>query len=88
MLGVRIILCICFVVGAVFGTICRDGSFCPGRSTCCLTPSGVGCCPYENAVCCGDGFHCCPYGFICGPGTCYRQQDNLAWPLIELQNIS
>jgi hypothetical protein len=54
-------------------TICKDGSYCPGYSTCCLTPHGVGCCPYQNAVCCGDGRICCPYGYVCGYQTCYRQ---------------
>lgn len=62
-------------------TICRDGSYCPGFSTCCLTPSGVGCCPYQNAVCCGDGYHCCPMGFICGRGTCYRDKNLFENPI-------
>ena len=62
------------IIKLSYSTICRDGSICPGLSTCCLTPRGVGCCPYQNAVCCGDGIHCCPYGFICGPGTCYRSE--------------
>jgi hypothetical protein len=68
------LLKICLIT-YINNTICRDGSYCPGVSTCCLTPSGVGCCPYHNAVCCGDGYHCCPMGFICGSGTCYKDKN-------------
>jgi len=53
------------IIGSVFSTVCRDGSTCPGTTTCCLTPTGVGCCPYENASCCADGLHCCPSGYRC-----------------------
>lgn len=55
------------IIGTVFSTVCKDGpgSTCPGTTTCCLTNSGVGCCPYENASCCGDGLHCCPSGYMC-----------------------
>jgi hypothetical protein len=74
------ILAIC-LLNYINSTICRDGSYCPGLSTCCLTPTGVGCCPYQNAVCCGDGYHCCPYGFICGPGTCYREKNLFEKPI-------
>lgn len=57
-----------------FSTTCRDGSTCPNAFTCCSTPEGVGCCPYENGNCCADKFHCCPNGFVCdNPGArCYR----------------
>lgn len=69
MLKVFLLSC---MIGLAFSTTCRDGSFCPGFSTCCLTPRGVGCCPYQNANCCGDGLHCCPYGFQCNStGGCY-----------------
>ena len=64
-------------------TICRDGSYCPGVTTCCLTPYGVGCCPYQNAVCCGDGDHCCPHGYQCGRGTCYREDSNGALEFLD-----
>ena len=37
--------------------------------TCCpsgFSPSGVGCCPFKNAVCCpGSQFACCPEGSTC-----------------------
>jgi len=55
--------------------ICPDKKFvCPGQSTCCelTTPGVYGCCPYENAVCCGDHEHCCPYGYTCGEDGCER----------------
>lgn len=75
----KIALIFCILVTLLtfsFSTLCRDGSYCPGLQTCCLTPSGVGCCPYENAVCCGDGIHCCPWGYQCGHGTCFRTSPN------------
>ena len=50
---------------------CKDGSNCPGSQTCCLTTRGVGCCPYADAICCGDGQHCCPNGYVCGNNACY-----------------
>jgi hypothetical protein len=70
-------------------TLCRDGSYCPVVSTCCLTPHGVGCCPYQNAVCCGDGLHCCPYGFQCSATSCFRKDSFIDMPndftLIDLE---
>jgi hypothetical protein len=60
------------LIGLSLSTVCRDGSNCPGTTTCCLTPSGVGCCPYENAECCGDGLHCCPQGYKCFNGGCNK----------------
>lgn len=46
---------------------CPDNSSaCPDGATCCQLPSGrYGCCPLQNAVCCGDGWHCCPQGTAC-----------------------
>ena len=43
---------------------------CPSAAaTCCASgfnPSGVGCCPFANAVCCpGSSFACCPSGTTC-----------------------
>lgn len=44
---------------------------CPSASgTCCQMqwapgPGHWGCCPYPNAVCCGDGYTCCPSGTTC-----------------------
>ena len=56
---------------------CRDGSFCPGIQTCCLTVYGVGCCPYSNAICCDDGKNCCPNGYQCYSGGCIKNtKDN------------
>jgi len=53
---------------------CRDGSRCENGGSCCLGLGGVNCCPYENAVCCSDGYTCCPYGGQCvadGSGAKY-----------------
>ena len=73
----RVILVTIFaILSYVMTTQCRDGSFCPGIQTCCLTPYGVGCCPYPNANCCGDGSHCCPMGYECYTGGCYRSKDH------------
>lgn len=59
-------------------TTCQDGSTCPGISTCCLTPRGVGCCPDANADCCSNGLSCCPAGSKCdATGTlCLRGNGN------------
>ncbi len=72
----RIIILLCALITYIFSTQCKDGSFCPGIQTCCLTPIGVGCCPYPDANCCGDGVHCCPNGYICYTGGCYRQNNH------------
>lgn len=67
-------------------TTCKDGSTCPGTFTCCKTPSGTGCCPYANAVCCSDGSSCCPNGYACDVA---RQQckKNLNSDLFDLKLI-
>ncbi|XP_077976740.1 uncharacterized protein LOC120333941 isoform X7 [Styela clava] len=46
---------------------CPDGtSKCPNGTTCCHVETGDwGCCPFENAVCCGDKIHCCPQYYTC-----------------------
>ena len=64
------------MIGLSLASVCRDGSTCPGTSTCCLTPAGVGCCPYENAYCCPDGLHCCPNGYYCDNNMCKRSTEN------------
>jgi hypothetical protein len=71
---ILIALAILSFIGLSTSTVCRDGSQCPGTSTCCLTPQGVGCCPYENASCCSDGVHCCPNGYQCdlSGGRCVK----------------
>lgn len=73
-----IILILFGIISVSFSTVCRDGSQCPGTTTCCLTPSGVGCCPYENANCCADGLHCCPNGYQCDVtgGRCNKSSGN------------
>jgi hypothetical protein len=71
-----IFLIISTLLNYILSTQCRDGSFCPGIETCCLTPHGVGCCPFPEANCCGDGIHCCPNGYQCYPyGGCYREKN-------------
>ena len=72
----RIVILLCTLITYIISTQCKDGSFCPGIQTCCLTPRGVGCCPYPDANCCGDGVHCCPNGYICYTGGCYRQKNH------------
>ncbi|KAL5965179.1 Progranulin [Taenia solium] len=50
-----------------------DGRVCPlvdsgcrNTDTCCIMFDGTkGCCPYEEADCCADGYHCCPRGTRC-----------------------
>ncbi|KAH9279958.1 Granulin -like protein [Echinococcus granulosus] len=41
-------------------------SGCRNTDTCCVMFDGtMGCCPYEEADCCADGYHCCPRGTHC-----------------------
>ena len=56
---------------------------CPSdRATCCpsgFNPSGVGCCPFTNAICCpGSQFACCPQGTTCSlvTGSGYNSRYN------------
>jgi hypothetical protein len=81
------ILC---VLGSVFSSVCRDGSTCPGTTTCCLTTSGVGCCPYENASCCSDGLHCCPNGYQCdvNKGSCVTKEENKFMAFVSLSETA
>ncbi|XP_029953604.1 granulin b [Salarias fasciatus] len=45
---------------------CDKSTSCPGKSTCCRTPSGAwACCPLPEAVCCDDHVHCCPHATVC-----------------------
>ncbi|CAL1600106.1 unnamed protein product [Knipowitschia caucasica] len=47
-------------------TKCDKSTRCPGKATCCKTPTGDwGCCPLPEAVCCDDHIHCCPHGTVC-----------------------
>lgn len=48
------------------GIVCPGGSQCPEFATCCQMTSGQwGCCPFTEAVCCGDKIHCCPKNNVC-----------------------
>ncbi|XP_062363959.1 progranulin isoform X2 [Cinclus cinclus] len=50
--------------------ICDEKTSCPDGSTCCQLSLGTwGCCPLEQAVCCGDHQHCCPRGYTCNLAT-------------------
>jgi hypothetical protein len=73
------------LINVTLSTVCRDGSQCPGTTTCCLTSSGVGCCPFENANCCGDGLHCCPNGYNCdvSGGRCVQSGSNKFLTFVE-----
>ncbi|XP_027589864.1 progranulin isoform X1 [Pipra filicauda] len=49
---------------------CDEETSCPDGSTCCQLSLGTwGCCPLEQAVCCGDHKHCCPRGYTCNVAT-------------------
>ncbi|KAM3658453.1 progranulin isoform 1-T2 [Ammospiza maritima maritima] len=49
---------------------CDETTSCPDGSTCCRLSLGTwGCCPLEQAVCCGDHKHCCPRGYTCNVAT-------------------
>lgn len=56
------------------GIMCPDDqSQCPDGATCCQLASGAyGCCPLEDATCCGDQEHCCPHGYWCSDDGCDR----------------
>lgn len=62
----------------------RVNCFNLGQS-CCETPNGYGCCPTENAICCGDGIHCCPQGSTCDitTATCIWPQVRQTWATIK-----
>ncbi len=77
MAKILIVLTILALVNLSFSAQCKDNSECPGTTTCCETPKGVGCCPYENAECCIDGQHCCPSSFTCDVkrGRCAKKEN-------------
>ncbi|CAN8004531.1 unnamed protein product, partial [Ixodes hexagonus] len=62
-------------------TRCPDGGLCHEGHTCGVVKGGFyGCCPYTNAVPCGDKLHCCPQGHQCHlpSGTCVGTHGTLA----------
>lgn len=65
-------------VNCQWPTLCKtSGSFsawnetrCPAGATCTpngFSASGMGCCPWPNAVACASGYMCCPEGTVCVP---------------------
>nr|KAF6415822.1 granulin precursor [Molossus molossus] len=66
------------VLSRRLGRPCQvDGHCSPGYS-CLLTVLGTSsCCPFLEAVSCGDGHHCCPKGFHCSADgqSCFRRSD-------------
>ncbi|XP_078012096.1 progranulin isoform X3 [Phascolarctos cinereus] len=59
------------------GVMCHGDSHCPIGFSCLFTPLGnYSCCPYAEAVVCGNGHHCCPRGFHCSPDghSCFKVQ--------------
>lgn len=60
------------------GTPCQVDAHCSAGYSCILTTSGTSsCCPFPEAVACGDGHHCCPQGFHCSADgrSCFRKSD-------------
>ena len=62
-----IVLCGLLMFSQAKENLCPGGKAnCPDDSTCCVLSNGsFGCCPIQNAVCCGDSVHCCPDGYTC-----------------------
>ncbi|KAM9000134.1 progranulin isoform 1-T2 [Sarcophilus harrisii] len=59
------------------GIMCQGDAHCPTGFSCVLTPWGnSSCCPYPEAVACGNGHSCCPRGFHCSPNghSCFKMQ--------------
>uniref|UniRef100_F6QWT8 Granulin n=1 Tax=Monodelphis domestica TaxID=13616 RepID=F6QWT8_MONDO len=59
------------------GILCHGDSHCPVGFSCLFTPLGnYSCCPYPEAVACGNGHHCCPRGFHCSPDghSCFKAE--------------
>ncbi len=71
------LLCSLVCISFTFCAKCKDGSNCPGSQTCCLAARGLACCPYEEAICCGDGQHCCPNGYVCGDTACFAPSQGM-----------
>ncbi|XP_045693507.1 progranulin [Phyllostomus hastatus] len=60
------------------GGPCQIDAHCSPGYSCLLTVSGTSsCCPFPEAVSCGDGRHCCPRGFHCSADgqSCFQRSD-------------
>ncbi|XP_043440649.1 progranulin isoform X2 [Prionailurus bengalensis] len=60
------------------GRPCQVDAHCSPGYSCLLTISGTSsCCPFPEAVSCGDGRHCCPRGYHCSADgqSCFRRPD-------------
>lgn len=52
-----------YCTGTTLGNACKLTETCCARNSIDIKQA-FGCCPYENAVCCGDeDGHCCPIGY-------------------------
>uniref|UniRef100_A0A5F4WKU2 Progranulin n=1 Tax=Callithrix jacchus TaxID=9483 RepID=A0A5F4WKU2_CALJA len=61
------------------GGPCQVDAHCSAGHSCLLTVSGTSsCCPFPEAVACGDGHHCCPRGFHCSAEgqSCFQRSGN------------
>ncbi|KAF6298659.1 granulin precursor [Rhinolophus ferrumequinum] len=66
------------VLSRRLGRPCQIDAHCSPGYSCLLTVSGTSsCCPFPEAVSCGDGRHCCPQGFHCSADgqSCFRSSD-------------
>uniref|UniRef100_A0A673V7M0 Progranulin n=1 Tax=Suricata suricatta TaxID=37032 RepID=A0A673V7M0_SURSU len=60
------------------GRPCQIDAHCSPGYSCLLTISGTSsCCPFPEAVSCGDGRHCCPRGYHCSADgrSCFQRAD-------------
>lgn len=66
------------VLSQRLGRPCQANGHCAPGYSCILTVSGTSsCCPFPEAVSCGDGRHCCPRGFHCSADgrSCFQRSD-------------
>lgn len=69
------------------GRPCQTGAHCPPGYSCLLTVSGTSsCCPFPEAVSCGDGHHCCPRGYHCSTDgqSCFQASES--WVILSTDN--
>lgn len=62
------------VLAAASTVSCGDKTACETGTTCCAagySVTGMGCCPYANAVCCPNHQTCCPQGTTCKTSGLY-----------------